>query len=315
MCAKKRSRTVAVAPPTPPTAKPGPLPLEPAGECRWVVPKGARPWMRVPGMVLADDRMLAQIRQDLALEQLANATALPGIVGQALAMPDCHQGYGLPVGGVVATELKHGVVSPGAVGYDINCLHGDARVLHAHGYTRRIADLAESWPAARVSSFDRSEGPCPTDVVGFLTKVAPVTRVTTASGRDVVATDDHPFLTPRGMVPLGELTEGDSVAVYPFEGVPYEPPPGRVLVTEADLASAYLGSANGLRQIVNRLRERELLPLRLDSPKLPYLARMLGFVQGDGTISISASGDAQLTVYAEPADLESFRRDVLALGF
>src|SRR4029079_18802838 len=115
MCAKKRGRAAAVVQSTPPAEKPRPLPLEPAGECRWVLPKDARPWMRVPGMVLADDRLLAQIRQDLAIEQLANATALPGIVGMALAMPDCHQGYGLPVGGVVATELKHGVVSPGAV--------------------------------------------------------------------------------------------------------------------------------------------------------------------------------------------------------
>ncbi len=106
---------------TPPAEKRAPLPVEPAGECRWVVPKGARPWMRTSALVIADERLLEHIRAEQALDQLANATALPGIVGQALAMPDCHQGYGLPVGGVVATELKHGVVSPGAVGYDINC--------------------------------------------------------------------------------------------------------------------------------------------------------------------------------------------------
>lgn len=78
--------------------------------------------MRVPGLILSDDRLMADIRQDASLEQVANAACLPGIVGASLAMPDIHQGYGLPVGGVVATDPDAGgVVSPGGVGYDINC--------------------------------------------------------------------------------------------------------------------------------------------------------------------------------------------------
>jgi tRNA-splicing ligase RtcB len=64
---------------------------------------------------------MRQIRTDAALAQLANGATLPGIVYAALAMPDIHQGYGLPVGGVVATDLGAGVVSPGAIGFDINC--------------------------------------------------------------------------------------------------------------------------------------------------------------------------------------------------
>ena len=78
--------------------------------------------MRVPGLVLADDALMQAIRRDASLEQVANAACLPGIVGASLAMPDIHQGYGLPVGGVVATDAEEGgVVSPGGVGYDINC--------------------------------------------------------------------------------------------------------------------------------------------------------------------------------------------------
>jgi tRNA-splicing ligase RtcB len=78
--------------------------------------------MRVPGLVLADDTLMRAIRLDASLEQVANAACLPGIVGASLAMPDIHQGYGLPVGGVVATDpTEGGVVSPGGVGYDINC--------------------------------------------------------------------------------------------------------------------------------------------------------------------------------------------------
>src|SRR5581483_8281325 len=77
--------------------------------------------MRVPGLVVADEPLMRQIRSDAALAQLANGATLPGIVRAAMAMPDIHQGYGLPVGGVVATDADDGVVSPGAIGFDINC--------------------------------------------------------------------------------------------------------------------------------------------------------------------------------------------------
>ena len=97
------------------------LPVEPYGPCRWRIPPDARPGMRVPGIVYADAELLAFIRRDGSLEQVANAATLPGIVKASLAMPDIHQGYGLPVGGVVATDVRHGVISPGGVGYDINC--------------------------------------------------------------------------------------------------------------------------------------------------------------------------------------------------
>jgi len=85
------------------------------------IPMGARDDMRVPARVFADEEILAAIRRDRSLEQLQNVATLPGIVDAAIAMPDIHQGYGFPVGGLAATELPDGVVSPGGVGYDINC--------------------------------------------------------------------------------------------------------------------------------------------------------------------------------------------------
>jgi tRNA-splicing ligase RtcB len=87
----------------------------------WRIPPDEVPGMRVPGLVVADESLMRQIRTDAALAQLANGATLPGIVRAALAMPDIHQGYGLPVGGVVATDMRTGVVSPGAIGFDINC--------------------------------------------------------------------------------------------------------------------------------------------------------------------------------------------------
>src|SRR5919199_2848393 len=90
-------------------------------EVTWEIPAEARPDMRVPARVFADEELLRAIERDSSLGQLQNVSTLPGIVGAAIAMPDIHQGYGFPVGGVAATELPDGVVSPGGVGYDINC--------------------------------------------------------------------------------------------------------------------------------------------------------------------------------------------------
>jgi tRNA-splicing ligase RtcB len=90
-------------------------------ETLWEIPAESRPDMRVPARLFADSEILAAIEGDRSLEQLANMATLPGVVGFALAMPDIHQGYGFPVGGVAATETPDGVVSPGGVGYDINC--------------------------------------------------------------------------------------------------------------------------------------------------------------------------------------------------
>ena len=95
--------------------------LRQVDETTWEIPASARRDMRVPARLFADQELLGAIRGDRSLEQLQNVATLPGIVEAALAMPDIHQGYGFPVGGVAATELPDGVVSPGGVGYDINC--------------------------------------------------------------------------------------------------------------------------------------------------------------------------------------------------
>ncbi|MFH1169389.1 MAG: RtcB family protein [Chloroflexota bacterium] len=96
-------------------------PLEKIDDYRWRIPQSYKAGMRVPGLVYADEAMLPQIREEQALEQVVNVAFLPGIVGYSLAMPDIHWGYGFPIGGVAAMRLSDGVVSPGGVGFDINC--------------------------------------------------------------------------------------------------------------------------------------------------------------------------------------------------
>ncbi len=88
---------------------------------RWEIPTSYKPGMRVPGRIYADERMLRQIAEEQALEQVANVATLPGIVGYSFAMPDVHWGYGFPVGGVAAFDLDEGIISPGGIGFDIDC--------------------------------------------------------------------------------------------------------------------------------------------------------------------------------------------------
>ncbi len=90
-------------------------------EYRWEIPRDYKNGMRVPGLIYADAKMLDIIREEHSLEQVANVAFLPGIVGKSMAMPDIHWGYGFPIGGVAATRVSDGVISPGGVGYDINC--------------------------------------------------------------------------------------------------------------------------------------------------------------------------------------------------
>jgi tRNA-splicing ligase RtcB len=90
-------------------------------DVRWEIPRTFKEGMRVPGLIFASEKMLNQIWEDKACQQVVDVSFLPGIVGHSLAMPDVHSGYGFPIGGVAATRVKDGVVSPGGVGFDINC--------------------------------------------------------------------------------------------------------------------------------------------------------------------------------------------------
>ncbi len=88
---------------------------------RWEIPRDYKPGMLVPGLIYANEAMLDFIANEQTPEQVANVACLPGIVGFSFGMPDIHLGYGFPIGGVAAMNVNKGVISPGGVGYDINC--------------------------------------------------------------------------------------------------------------------------------------------------------------------------------------------------
>ena len=119
--------------------------LEKIDDYRWRIPQDYKQGMRVPGVIYADEAMLPHLLDEQALEQVANVAFLPGIVGCSLAMPDIHWGYGFAIGGVAAMRERDGVVSPGGVGFDINC---GVRILRTNltgeEVSPRIEELVES---------------------------------------------------------------------------------------------------------------------------------------------------------------------------
>ena len=119
-------------------------PLEKIDHYRWMIPKSYHQGMRVPGIIYADDEMLKQVRMDQAPQQVANVAHLPGVLCYVMAMPDIHWGYGFPIGGVAGIDAQDGVISPGGVGYDINC---GVRLVHTNltpndlkGHIQRLVD-------------------------------------------------------------------------------------------------------------------------------------------------------------------------------
>lgn len=125
----------------------------------WEIPKHGA--MLVPGRIYASEKMIAELRDDPALTQVANVACLPGIVGYSLAMPDIHWGYGFPIGGVAAVDAHEGVISPGGVGYDINCGVRLARTHLDFDFVKpRIERLADAL-FAKIPAGVGSEGAIP----------------------------------------------------------------------------------------------------------------------------------------------------------
>ncbi len=279
--------------------------------------------MRVPGIVYANESMIKALAKEDALKQVANVATLPGIIKASMGMPDIHEGYGFSIGGVAAFDWNDGIISPGGVGYDINCLLSNSYVLNRHGYTLTIAQMEKNWKTSFLKCQNLKEGYEETTPIVRYLKIPPqrlVYRLTTTGGDEIPATEDHPFWTPEGMIELKQLKTGDQVARYPFEGVPYEEPSDEILVDEEDirriLAKQGKGErGNALVQVLNQLKKRQLLPLRMNSPQLPYLIKLTGFIFGDGTLYFEKGNGKGITwFFGEEADLENIRSDIQMIG-
>ncbi|MEM3506577.1 MAG: RtcB family protein [Candidatus Bathyarchaeia archaeon] len=117
------------------------VPLKKVDRFIWEIPKTYKQGMRVPGRVYADELLLEKMKMDLTIEQCANVAHLPGIYKWSITLPDGHEGYGFPIGGVAATDYEEGVISPGGVGYDINC---GVRLLRTDLFEKDIRDKLQA---------------------------------------------------------------------------------------------------------------------------------------------------------------------------
>ncbi|UCD16027.1 MAG: intein-containing RctB family protein [Candidatus Omnitrophota bacterium] len=300
-------------------------PLEKITDYKFRIPKSYKPGMRVDGIIYADEKLLQSIKKDRAPEQVANVAFLPGIVNYSLAMPDLHWGYGFAIGGVAATDPeKGGVISPGGVGFDINCLSPDTDILNELGYRIKIKDYESSFCKESLVCEDFSKNTKSFTKIAAFLKQKPrnkVCRIRTLSGREIVATGDHPFYTKDGMKEVAKLSLGEEVAVYPFEGVSYQKPSSEVIIDEEDVRRFLLklgkgNRGNALIQILNRFREKKMLPLKYDSYQLPYLIKLMGYCFGDGVVYFTnKTGKGVVCFYGEEQDLIDIKRDLEHIGF
>ncbi len=300
-------------------------PLEKIDDTRWRIPKTYKPGMRVDGIIYADEKLLKDIRHDKACEQVANVAFLPGIVTASLAMPDIHWGYGFPIGGVAAMDVeKGGVVSPGGVGYDINCLCATTYVFNELGYKKQIKDFEKKFGDGILRCMDFRKNKEDRARIAAFMKQKPsrtVLSLVTESGRQIEATEDHPFYTKDGMKPAGRLKIGEEVATYPFSGVEYVEPSPEILLGEEDFRKALQergkdSRGKALEQIINHAKKRDLLPLRYDSWQLPYLLRIMGYCFGDGNICFTGKRKRGVVCfYGQKEDLKKIREDLKKIGF
>ncbi|MGP8330357.1 MAG: intein-containing RctB family protein [Methanosarcinaceae archaeon] len=282
----------------------------------WEIPIDYKPGMRVPGRIFVSETLMHSIEKQ-TFDQMANVATLPGILKYSMAMPDAHPGYGFPIGGVAAFDREEGVISPGGVGFDINCLSGDTRILHEHGYTVPIKDFDMRWNIDRIKCMNFGTKPRDTEIDAFmeLPTTEKVYCITTGSGETVTASGEHPLYTPEGMVRVKDIRKQkrQTIAIFPFKGVEYEIPDPTVIITGDDIRSSGINQ-NKIEQMVTKLKKRDLLPLAADSDKLPYLLKLMGLILGGGTVNFKRNKNT-IRFYGEPENLEDIRLDIERLGF
>ena len=290
----------------------------------WELPTSYKPGMRVPARIYATEKLLQEM-DDGVIDQVTNVAMLPGLVKASMCMPDGHWGYGFCIGGVAAMDPDNGgVISPGGIGFDINCLTGDARILHQDGYTFPIQDFGIRPVTPVIRCFAEGERRQDTATIRrFLVQDGrrDVFLLRTATGRQIKATADHPFLTPTGMRTVKDLGVGDNVAVIPFEGCPYEPATERVIVTCHDIDRVlcrfgYPPSTWRSKCVLRALQTRGLLPLAENHPRLPALLKIMGMMFGDASMNfIGARQDGVLYFCGREEDLNEIRKDIAAIGY
>jgi len=285
----------------------------------WEIPTSFKAGMNVPARIYATKKLLEAMDSGV-IEQVTNVAMLPGIVKYSYAMADAHWGYGFPIGGVAAFDPEKGVISPGGIGFDINCLHPDSKVTDENGISRRIADIDITSQGFLTFDETRRSG-IPTRAILKQRRweAGSILKVKTRGGKTLLVTADHPVRTRVGMVPAGKLSIDDSLMTSGVEGIPFaEPYPVEIVSSDTlDLAMKRMGitdRGNSRAQIMRELRERGLDRLLLSDPRMTAIAKLLGFIFGDGNIPAVEKGH-YTSFWGKPEDLAVIEIDLKAIGF
>ncbi|MFX1486157.1 MAG: RtcB family protein [Promethearchaeota archaeon] len=277
------------------------VPVRKIEKYSWEVPQTYKACMKVRGIVYADEELMSKIKTDLTLEQLSNVGCLQGIYKYAIALPDAHQGYGFPIGGVAAIDYDEGVISPGGVGYDINCLAAGTRILSEFGYWRNVEDfeeLIEKDKMRNISNyqvsfkiigqrlaclFDKEIASRP--IIAFMKRKADnrILSIKTRTGLEIRCSEDHPILTGEEFKKAGLLDKKDRISVVYFEGCKHE-------------------------------EDYSYIENSFDEEKVAILAKTFGYILGDGTLTCS-KGKYRVCAYGEKCDLETMQSDIKRLGY
>jgi tRNA-splicing ligase RtcB (3'-phosphate/5'-hydroxy nucleic acid ligase) len=272
--------------------------------------------MKVPVTIYADEALLAKMMTDRTIMQAINVSTLPGIQSHAVVLPDGHEGYGFPVGGVAAMDAQEGMISPGGVGYDINCLHPSTKVRMQEGTWKRIIDIGDN---DLTLSFDmKNKSTIKTTPVLTLRKKhqGQILKITTKFGREILVTGDHPLLTDCGMVDARLVSAGTRLVSHGFEGIEYSKPQERLVYGMADIDRAMTemgidNKGNAKRQILNYLNRLGLTELKTTDSKLSKILKLIGIILSDGTVP---KGSKYVSIYGKKEDLKSVKDDLKDLG-
>jgi len=296
--------------------------LKSIGSAKWQIDKSGE--MHVPVVIYGTKGIADMMKGGRTFGQAMNVAKLPGIVRGSFVMPDGHEGYGFPIGGVAAFDPDDGgVVSPGGVGYDINCTEGETNVMLKHGAYLKIKEIEDALGEhnvrfANLHNFSTRSS----NILYFIKKPEKSTiyEITTKTEKHLRVTGDHPVYTKTGMRKACELNTEDCLAICSFGGIHYEKPSDEAILEEKTVAGVMaiekesLGG-NAVTQAINFLKKQNILPLKQSSPQLPYLAKILGFVLGDGSISFIKKRKGVVWFYGDETDLESIRDDIKKIGF
>ena len=188
----------------------------------WEIPKSFREDMRVPTRIYASEKMFERIFKDRSVEQAINVATLPGILKYSLAMPDIHEGYGFPIGGVAAIRWEGGVISPGGIGYDINCLHPETKISLSFGTYLSIQEIEKDWEKRKFLLVNfRNKKIKDSFLLRFITREEKekLFLIETELGRQIKVTGDHPlFVDLNDKKEAKDLKEGEEILIILSKG-------------------------------------------------------------------------------------------------